>query len=226
MRWYAGAVKVLIFGATGPTGRSLVACALDKGHDVTAFARNPAGLAMDEEEGFHIFTGDVLQPKTVDRAMVGQQAVLCALGPRARTGTGETPTNVVSVGTRHILEAMERAGTKRLIALSSVGVGDSRGKRQAGAMRGFFQESILVPLFLKREFRDKELQEELVRESAVEWIIVRPTSLTSKPARGQFRVAMKGETVPGSIAHADVAAFMVEQLTSNEYLGKAPVIGG
>jgi len=219
-------MKVLIFGATGPTGRNLVTYALEKGHDVTAFARNPAGLKMHEEEGFRIFTGDVLQPKTVDRAMVDQQAVLCAIGPRARTGTGETPSNVVSVGTRHILEAMERVGTKRLVSLSSVGVGDSRGKRQAGPLFGFFQELILVPLFLKREFADKELQEELVRESATEWVIVRPTSLVDRPARGQFRVSVTGETVPGRIARADVAAFMVDQLTSNQYLRKAPVIGG
>jgi nucleoside-diphosphate-sugar epimerase len=192
-------MKVIIFGATGPTGRELVTCALEKGHDVTAFARNPKGLGMEEEEGFRIVPGDVLQPKTVDRAMKGQQAVLCAIGPRAHTGTGETPYNVVSVATRHIIEAMEQTGTKRLVTLSSAGIGDSRGKL------GFLRESILIPLFSKAQFRDKELQEEYVRESSVEWVIVRPTS---------------------RIARADVAAFMVDQLTSNDYVGQARVIGG
>jgi uncharacterized protein YbjT (DUF2867 family) len=219
-------MKVLIFGATGPTGHDLVARALEKGHEVTAFARNPKGLKIDKQEGFSVFTGDVLQPTTVDRAMTGQQAVLCAIGPRARTGTGETPTNVVSVATRHILEAMGRSGTRRLISLSSVGVGDSKGKRQAGALFGFFQESILVPLFLKQEFADKEVQEDLVRNSTVEWVLVRPTSLVDRPAQGRFRITTSGEVVPGRIARADVAAFMVDQLTSGEYLGKAPVIGG
>ena len=219
-------MKVIIFGATGPTGREIVSRALEKGHDVTAFARNPKGLGIEEEEGFRIATGDVLQPKTVDRAMVGQQAVLCAIGPRARTGTGETPTNVVSVATRHIIEAMEQTGTKRLVTLSSVGVGDSRGKRQAGFFFGFFQEAILIPLFLKAQFRDKELQEEIVRESSVEWVIVRPTSLVNRPAGGKYKVAKSGEVVPGRISRADVAAFMVDQLTSNEHVGRAPVIGG
>ena len=218
-------MKVLIFGATGPTGRELVSRALEKGHDVTAFVRNPKGLDMEEADGFRIFTGDVLQPKTVDRAMVGQRAVLCALGPRARTGIGETPTNVVSVATRHILEAMETCGTRRLITLSSVGVGDSRGKGQAG-LRGRLLESIIVPLFLRAQFRDKEVQEEAVRESSVEWVIVRPTSLVDRPARGAFRVTTNGDAVPGTIARADVAAFMVDQLTQNEYIGKAAVIGG
>jgi uncharacterized protein YbjT (DUF2867 family) len=219
-------MKVLIFGSTGPTGRELVTRALEKGHDVTAFARNPKGLGMEEEEGFRIFTGDVLQPATVDRAMIGQQAVLCAIGPRARTGIGETPKNVVSVATRHIIESMERCGTRRLISLSSVAVGDSRGKRQAGLFFGLFQEMILIPFFLKEQFRDKERQEEMVRESAVEWVLVRPTSLVDRPARGKFRIAQSGEAVPGRIARADVAAFMVDQLTSNDYVGKAPVIGG
>ncbi|HEY2367159.1 MAG TPA: NAD(P)H-binding protein, partial [Polyangiaceae bacterium] len=186
----------------------------------TAFARNPKGLGMEESDGFRIVTGDVLQPKTVDHAMIGQRAVLCAIGPRARTGIGETPTNVVSVATRHIIEAMEHCGTKRLISLSSVGVGDSRGQG------GFFRESIVIPLFMKAQFRDKERQEEAVRESSVEWVLVRPTSLVDRPARGEFRVTTNGEGVPGRIARADVAAFMVDQLTSDAYLGKAPVIGG
>ena len=192
-------MKVIVFGATGPTGREIVARALEKGHEVTAFARNPKGLGMEEEEGFRIVPGDVLQPKTVDRAMKGQQAVLCAIGPRAHTGTGETPYNVCSVATRHIIEAMEQTGTKRLVTLSSAGVGDSRGKL------GFFRENILIPLFSKAQFRDKALQEEYVRESSLEWVIVRPNA---------------------SISRADIAAFMVDQLTSNEHVGQATVIGG
>lgn len=213
-------MKVLIFGATGPTGRELVTRALDKGHEVTAFARNPKGLGMEPGEGFKIFTGDVLHPQAVDRAMKGQRAVLCAVGPRAHTGIGETPVNVVSVATRHIIEAMERCKTKRLISLSSVGVGDSRGQG------GFFFESIIRPLFLKQQFRDKERQEEAVRESSVEWVIVRPTRLVNGPARGELKVSTNGERVPGRITRADVAAFMVDQLTSDEHLRQAPVIGG
>jgi uncharacterized protein YbjT (DUF2867 family) len=218
-------MKVVVFGATGPTGRQLVVRALEQGHEVTAFVRNPGALDVRNEK-LRPFTGDVLQPATVDSAIKGQQGVLCAIGPRRRSGTGETPPNVVSVATRHILESMKKYGVKRLVSMSSVGVGDSRGKLQAGAILGFFQEKILIPLILKREFQDKELQETLVRESDVDWVLVRPTSLNDGPARGQVKVAMGGERVPGRIARADVAAFMVDQLTSDEYLHKAPVIGG
>jgi putative NADH-flavin reductase len=218
-------MKVVIFGATGPTGQELVTRALDKGHKVTAFARNPDAI-QQEDEHLQVFTGDVLQPATVDRAMDGQQAVLCAIGPRRRSGAGETPVNVVSVATRHILESMKRSSVKRLITLSSVGVGDSRGKYQAGLVMSFLFERLVIPLALKQEFADKEIQEDLVRKSSVDWVIVRPTSLHDGEAKGAFKVALDGERVPGRIARADVAAFMVDQLTSNGLLGKSPVIGG
>src|SRR5262245_28331548 len=100
---YAHRMKVVVFGATGSTGREIVARALERGHEVTAFVRNREGAGFKEEEGFHVFPGDVLQPATVERVLREQQAVLCAVGPRARTGYGETPTNVCSVATRHIL---------------------------------------------------------------------------------------------------------------------------
>jgi uncharacterized protein YbjT (DUF2867 family) len=219
-------MKVVVFGATGPTGRALVARSLEAGHEVTAFVRNPTASGFEEEEGFHVFEGDVLQPATVDRVMREQRAVLCALGPRARTGHGETPTNLCSVGTRHILESMERCGTKRLVVLSSVGVGDSRGKMQAGPFFGFLHERILVPLALKRQFADKEVQEQLVQASTVDWVLVRPTSLTNGPARRTFTVSVDGARVGAHIARDDVAAFMVDQLKSNEYVRKAPVLGG
>lgn len=218
-------MKVVVFGATGPTGRALVARALEEGHEVTAFARNPAALDV-EHESLHAFTGDVLQPATVDSAVKGQDAVLCAVGPRRRAGHGETPANVVSVATRHILESMHKFGVKRLISMSSVGVGDSRGKGQAGPVRSFLFEKVVVPLVLKREFQDKELQETLVRESDVDWVLVRPTALTDGPARGHVRVSLDGGRVPGTISRADVAAFMVDQLKSDTYVHKAPVIGG
>src|SRR5262249_35223575 len=105
-------MKVVVFGATGPTGRGVVARARERGHEVTAFVRDPVASGFEEEEGFEVFAGDLLRPATVDGAMRGQQAVLCAVGPRARTGHGETPTNLCSVATRHILEAMAKSGTK------------------------------------------------------------------------------------------------------------------
>jgi putative NADH-flavin reductase len=217
-------MKVVVIGATGATGVELVARALDKGHKVTAFARNPAAIDM-EDENLERFTGDVLQPAIVDHAMRGKDAVLFAIGPRRRAGTGETPVNVVSVATRHVLESMEKHKVKRIVTLSSAGVGESRGKGQAGAM-GVLFERVIMPLFLKRQFKDKEVQETLMRESATEWIIVQPTALTNSKPRGEYKVSTDGGRVPSRISRADVAAFMVDQLTNDTYLRKAVVIGG
>jgi putative NADH-flavin reductase len=221
-------MKVVVIGATGPTGIELVSRALDEGHEVTAFARNPPALssyAFYEHKHLEKFTGDVLQPLTVERAIKGHDAVLVAIGPRRHAGTGETPVNVCSVATRHVLEAMAKHGTKRLVVLSSAGVGESRGKHQAG-IAGILFESLVVPTLLKRQFKDKELQESLVRESTVDWVIVQPTALTNGDPKGAYKVAIDGSRVPARIARADVAAFMVDQVTSDTYLHKAPVIGG
>jgi uncharacterized protein YbjT (DUF2867 family) len=218
-------MKVVVFGATGPTGRELVGRALEQGHEVTAFARNPPALGITHDK-LDPFKGDVLQPATVDSAVKGRDAVLFAIGPRKRAGTGETPVNVCSVATRHVLESMEKYKVKRLVSLSSVGVGESRGKLQAGLFFGTLFEWLVVPLALKRQFKDKELQEILVRESTTEWILVQPTALTNGDPRGRYKISTDGARVPASIARADVAAFMVDQLTSDTYLHKAPVIGG
>src|SRR5918992_5532141 len=105
-------MKLLIVGATGGTGRQLVRQALERGHAVTAFARDPA--ALDERDGLRVLAGDVLDPAAVERAVAGHEAVLCALGkPAARPG------RVRSQGTRNIVRAMESAGPARLICLST-----------------------------------------------------------------------------------------------------------
>ena len=217
-------MKVVVIGATGATGLELVARGLEEGHEVTAFARNPAVIDI-EDDALERFTGDVLQPAVVEHAIRGKDAVLFAIGPRRRAGTGETPVNVVSVATRHVLEAMEKHGVKRLVTLSSAGVGESRGKRQAGAMSVVF-EKVVVPLFFRREFKDKEVQESLVRESKTDWVIVQPTQLTNSKPRGAYTATADGARVPARISRADVAAFMVAQLTSDTYLHKSVVLGG
>jgi hypothetical protein len=178
---------------------------------------NPKGLGTAEEEGSRIVTGDV-QPKTVDRAMKGNKVP--ARSVRARRGRADAG-NVVPVATRHHRSdgAPERSDSSRSPPWAS-----ATAAATAGRNVGVSQEAIIVPLFLKAQFRDKSFKKN--RPRARSTVIVRRASLVNRPARGEFRVAKNGEAVPGRIARADVAAFMVDQLTSNEYLGQAPVIGG
>jgi putative NADH-flavin reductase len=208
-------MKVVIFGSTGKTGRCLVEQALTQGHDVTAFTRNPGKLGIQHER-LKAHAGDVLDGKAVAAAVAGQDAVLCALGP----ANFKKPNTVVSEGTKNILLAMQKHGVPRLVCQSAIGIGDSKGQGP------FVFKKIILPLFLKHVYADKERQEEEVRRSDLDWIIVRPSRLMDWPARGAYQVSIDGTPVPGKIARADVAAFMLQQLSSDQYLRKTPLVGG
>jgi putative NADH-flavin reductase len=208
-------VKVIIFGASGTTGRILVGRALEEGHEVTAFVRDPT-RATFPRGGVRIAQGDVLDAVSVDRAIAGQEAVLSALGNDARR-----PPPVLSQGIVHILDAMERHGAKRIVVLTAAGalreragfLGGTAGLRLARRMMsGLYEEH-------------RKMLEELRRRD-LDWVAVRAVILTNRPARGHYRVVLEGIPRWGAfISRADVAGFMLRQLTSNEFVRKMPAIG-
>jgi putative NADH-flavin reductase len=209
-------LRLLIIGATGGTGRQLVRQALEQGHEVTAFVRNPQRLKM-EHTNLRIVQGDVLDYASVEAAMKGQNAVLCALGHKRLFG----PTTILSRGTANIMRAMKNCGAARLICESSLGVGDAVGRL------GLPATLLFVPLILPFYFWDRLRQEALIADSIdIDWVIVRPATLTNGPARGDYR---HGFTV-GSyvwlsrVSRADVADFMLKQLNDDTYAGTAPGI--
>jgi putative NADH-flavin reductase len=205
-------MKILIFGSTGGTGRELVTQALDAGYEVTAFARNPARLDDIAQENLHKVRGDVLDSAAVESAVGGHDAVLCAIG----AGAGRTTLR--EAGTRAIVRAMEKAGVRRLICQSSMGIGDSRTNL------GFLTKYVIVPVFLRHAFADHERQEAVVRESDLDWTIVRPPHLKDGPRTGRYRHGFSptDAAIEGKISRADVADFMLSQLTDDAYIRKAP----
>lgn len=205
-------MNVLIFGATGATGRCLVEQALVFGHNVTAFARNPSAIAEGHDR-LSVVRGDVLEPASIEAAMVGQDAVLCALGVKSRSAT-----TVLSTGMKNIIAIMEKSGTRRIVCESSLGVGDSKDQTD------FVFGKIIIPLILKGVFEDKERQERELRQSNLDWVIVRPARLTNGSQKGGYRVVTDKAKVGIQISRADVAAFMLEQLTNEQYLKKTVAI--
>lgn len=205
-------MKVLIFGSTGGTGRELVTQALDAGYEVTAFARNPAKLDDLAQENLHKLRGDVLDSAAVESAVSGHDAVLCSIG----AGAGRTTLR--EDGTRAIVRAMEKAGVRRLICQSSMGIGDSRTNL------GFLTKYVIVPVFLRHAFADHERQEAVVRESDLDWTIVRPPHLKGGPRTGSYRHGFSSTdtAIEGKISRADVADFMLSQLMDDAYIRKAP----
>lgn len=206
-------MRLLIFGATGGTGRELVRQALEQGHAVTAFTRDPA--AIDEREGVRALAGDVLDAVAVERAIPGHDAVLCSLGrPAASPGT------VRSHGTRNIIRAMQAAGPARLICQSTIGIGETRAQLPPLYRR------VLVPTLLRRTFAEHRRQEELVRASQLDWTIVRAAALSDGARTGRYRhgVATGGRPIEFKISRADVADFTLGLLGGSDYLRQAPMI--
>lgn len=204
-------MKLVVFGATGATGRELVGLALEQSHVVTAFARDPAKLEVSHPN-LNVIRGDVLDPAAVQSAVQGQEAVLCAIGAGAKRST------LRADGTRNILRAMEKAGVRRLVCQSSYGIGDTRDKLS------FLLKYVLVPLVLRHAFADHEAQERVIRQSRLDWTIVRPVGLAKGRRTGIYRHGNLGAGAPAGakISHADVADFMLKQLTDSTYLRQAP----
>jgi putative NADH-flavin reductase len=205
--------KVLIVGATGGTGRQLVQQALDRGLAVTALCHHAGKLGISHPQLTEV-VGDVLDQQTVESAVEGQHAVLCALGHKRWFG----PSSILSNGTWHLIGAMERHRVPRFVCETSLGIGHSAFRL------GLYYTLFVIPIILPFYYWDKTLQEIEISESSLQWIVVRPGALTDGPARGRVT---HGEKV-GSfiltrrIPRADVAAFMLDQLTSDEYLRRAP----
>lgn len=202
-------MNLLIIGATGGTGRALVEQALAQGHAVTAFVRNPARFVMTHER-LTVVKGDVLEYDSVDRAVRGKDAVLSALGHKQWF----IPTKILSAGTRNIVAAMEKHGVKRFVCETSLGIGDSRGRL------GLYYTLFVIPFITFFYFRDKELQERLIRESSLDWVIVRPGQLTNGKKRGAYRHGREiGSYVTTvRISRADAAEFMLRQVSDDSCL--------
>lgn len=208
-------MKLLIIGATGGTGRELVEQALAQGHDVTAFVRNPSKIEIKNER-LTIAQGDVLNYQSVEKAVQGKDAVLSALGHNRWF----VKTTILSEGTKNIITAMEKHGVKRFICETTLGIGNTRGKL------GLYYTLFVIPVIVFFYFRDKETQERYIKESTLDWIIVRPGQLTNGKRLGRYRhglnIGSRLRTV--SISRADVADFMLKQLTNDTYLHKTPAI--
>ena len=205
-------MNLIIFGSTGGTGRELVSQGLDQGHRVTAYARDPSKIEDIQHSRLTVVRGDVLDATAVASAVAGNEGILVTIG------AGPACTTLREEGTRNIVEAMQTAGVKRLICQSSLGVGDSR------ANLPFFSKYIIVGIFLRHAFADHERQEAVVRQSSLDWTIVRPPHLKDGLRTGVYRhgFSTKDKRIKGWISRTDVADFMLKQLVDDTYLHQTP----
>ena len=202
-------MKIAVFGSSGKTGILIVYQALNQGHTVTAFARQPSKVTI-QHKNLKIVQGDVMDYGQVCEAVAGQDAVLCALG-----NDKNKPSTMLSEGTANILKAMEAAGVKRFICMSSAGILGNDG--------GFWFGKIIMPLFLKHVFEDKRRQVKVIEQSRAEWVILSPTGLTDAPKTNTYKVN-PGIPTSRTIPRADVADFMLKLVTEKKYDGTMPAL--
>ncbi|WP_440108856.1 NAD(P)-dependent oxidoreductase [Paenibacillus sp. QZ-Y1] len=201
-------MKLIVFGATGNTGVQLVKELLLDGHEVTAIVRQPEKLDISDvcDKHLEIKKGDVLNPSTLQKAMVGKDAVLSVLGVNHRK-----PTTVYSKGIENIMNEMQNCGVKRLICLSAETL---KPKQEAS-----FTERILITVLWKIFFNlydDMKRMEQKVYQSGLDWTIVRPPRLTNGLQTSKYRIAINQSSHKGKgyISRADLAECMTAQLNN------------
>ena len=210
---------VLVIGASRGVGLETVKRALAAGHRVRAMARRVDRLRLDDPN-LETFAGDALSRGDVRAALDGVDVVVQTLGITPRPEAVVRGTTLFSRATRVLVEAMEEAGVKRLVCLTGFGAGDSRNQ-------GGFLYDTAFKLFLARVYDDKNIQEHLIRNSDLDWVIARPGILTDRPATGRYRVLLDPKDWRGGfITRGDVADFLVRAIDDDRYLKKAPVLIG
>lgn len=204
-------MRIAILGATGGTGREVARLALAEGHEVTVLVRDPARLELASER-LRVLTGDALRADDVDAAIKGQDAVFVSLGLSAGGSATEVVT-VCTAGIGNVLAAMARHGVDRVVAMSTHGVNDSDDG--SPYVRALWQA-------MGERLRDKQTMEPLIRSSATRWTIVRAPRISPEPPKGPFRAE---ETIAiyatSSISHANLARFVLDELTEPRHVGQA-----
>lgn len=190
---------ILLVGETGPTGREVLSLAASSGRRLRALARNPAALG-EFGNAHEIVRGDVLDASSLNAALSGIDVVVCVLG----TPLTRKPVTLLSRGTANLLAAMAQTGTPRIVCVTGMGAGDSRGHG------GFVYDQIVLPLLLGSIYADKDRQEALLRAVDADWTIVRPAWLTDGPATGRVRelTDLTGARMT-RISRKGVAAFLL-----------------
>ncbi|MER5727945.1 NAD(P)H-binding protein [Streptomyces sp. NPDC002138] len=203
-------MKITVFGATGGVGREVVRQALDAGHEVTAVVRDPARLTVPEHERLRVATvADVTDEEALEPVLRGRDAVVSALGASSNKQARLTP--VAGPALSAIVSAMDRAGVRRLSAISAAPLGPDH------AEDGVLTRSVLLPLLrraLRDVYADLAVMEAVIGASDTCWTVVRPPRLLNKPGTGSYRRAVDANVrAARTIPRADVADALLTSLT-------------
>ena len=221
-------MKLTIFAATGGIGRQALAQAVAAGHDVTAVVRNPEKLSG---EAARVVTADLAaaDPAALESAVGGADAVLSGLGPRSSAEAG-----VASRGTSAIVAAMQATHVRRIVVVSAAPIGTVPSPGRPKPPRhdpgdGFFMRNLfsqLAKAAFREHYADLALMEDILRDSGLDWTVLRPPRLTDKPQTGTYRTAYGQNLRRGwFVSRADVAHHMLRVLEQPETIKQVLGIG-
>ncbi len=210
-------MRLTVFGATGATGRLLVRKALASGHEVVAVARKPAEPTIDHP-ALKVVVADVFDPMSLTSALTGSVAALSALGPHGRND----PTPVCSAGIESILQAMDGAGVRRVVAVSAQPV-----LRSGAGEPMWFRATVrpLIRAIYRNVYADLERMEQVLAASGADWTVLRPPYLTDKPATNLYRTATGANAPGGSLARADLAQAILDVVHDPATIRRAIGVG-
>lgn len=211
-------MKILSLGGNGAVGQLALGELLKAKHEITALVRNPSAMRM-EDPRLAVVQGDPTNASDLDPYLAGQDAVLSTLGAR----TNKRTTLRTDVATNLVL-GMKRHGVRKLVWLDAAGVGSSKEFVQRSS---FFFGRIIMPIFLNHMYEDAAKADAIIEQSGCDSVIVRPMSFTNGPKRGNLSVITDMSLTVRlrlRIARADVAAFLVQQIVEDDYVGRSPII--
>ncbi len=208
-------MRILIVGASKGIGLETVRQALASGHDVRALARSAEDISVADPKLAKI-RGDALNKEDVEAALTGVDAVVLTLG----IGLSELfkPVNLFSTATRVLIDAMKAQGVNRLVCVTGFGAGDCQASISP-------LQRIPFNIVFGRAYEDKSRQEKLIKESSLDWTIVRPGVLMNGPKTGRYKILRKSsEWRNGIVSRANVADFLVREIDEANCLHETPVL--
>jgi len=211
-------MKILSLGANGAVGQLALDDLLNANHEVTALVRNPSAIARNDPR-LTIVQGDPTNAADLEKVLTRQDVVLSTLG--ARTNKRTTLRTDVA---RNLVAGMKKYRVRKLVWLDAAGVGSSK---EFVRRSSFFFGRIIIPLFLNHMYEDAEVADTIIEKSGSDWVIVRPMSFTNRSKTGNVSVVTDMSLTAQlrlRITRVDVAAFLVEQVVKDDYVGQMPII--
>jgi uncharacterized protein YbjT (DUF2867 family) len=210
-------MKISLFGATGPTGRYLIEEALRQDYSLSVYTRDASKL-KDYQGKIEIVVGDLTNVKAMTECIRGSTTVISALGPNSLKIKGDRP---IMHGVSNIVSVMKTLGVHRLIQISTASYRDPKDSFDLKT------HSLLMvfKLIVRKAVDDIRATGELVRDSGLDWTLVRIPNLKDGPANGTIDVGWYGKSKLGTkLSRGNLAKFIVEQVSNREFVRAAPAI--